>query len=208
MIHALVRVTPTAPPTGPERVRVQRAHARETLDLASARAGGPAGPWPQVEDGGRPLPHEGWHWSISHDAHHTAGALARRPVGIDTERVQERRLALAERVLNDAERALLTHHDPALAFTRAWCAKESVLKARGIGMAGLSRCRITSVEPGGLWLELDGATWWVQQALLGWEGSASDCPEHAECLIAVTAQGEDWVVDWGQSPIRAIEPSP
>ena len=196
LVQVAVRRTPAAPPTGAERVRVQRAHARETLGLASDLAGGPAGPWPQEEDGGRPLPLEGWHWSISHDAHLTVGGLARVPVGVDTERIQERRLALAERVLSAEERVLLAHEEPALAFTRAWCAKEAVLKARGIGMAGLSRCRIRAVEPERLLLGLDGEEWRVEQARVD------------DSVVAVTTAGAKWCLEWSGVAVGPLHASP
>lgn len=196
LVQVAVRRTPAAPPTGAERVRVQRAHARETLGLASRTVCGPAGPWPQEEDGGRPLPLEGWHWSISHDAHLTMGGLARRPVGVDTERIQERRLALAQRVLSAEERALLAHEDPALAFTRSWCAKEAVLKARGIGMAGLSRCRIRVVEPERLLLGLDGEEWRVEQARVD------------DSVVAVTAAGAEWSLEWSGVAVGPLHASP
>lgn len=196
LVQVAVRRTPAAPPTGAERVRIQRTHARETLAHAGRIAGGPEGPWPQEEDGGRPLPVDGWHWSISHDAHLTVGGLARGPVGVDTERIQERRLALAERVLSAEERELLAHEEPALAFTRTWCAKEAVLKARGIGMAGLSRCRILRVEPERLHLRLDGEEWRVEQARVD------------DSVVAVTAAGSHWVLEWSGVAVGPLHASP
>ena len=196
LVLVAVRRTPVAPPTGAERVRVQRAHARETLGLASAEAGGPGGPWPQEEDGGRPLPLGGWHWSISHDAHLTVGGLARVPLGVDTERIQERRLALAERVLDADERALLDGLEASLAFTRTWCAKEAVLKARGIGMAGLSRCRVQRLEDEGphlcLHLRLDGEDWRVEQVRVD------------DSVVAVTAPGPAWRLAWAETEVGPL----
>ncbi len=126
----VVRRTPGQEPERParERVAAQRSSARKALDEAAAKVGLAVEHWPQEEDGGRPLPVDGWHWSISHDSTLVAAALDRCPVGVDLEQVAQRRAALKDRVADEAERELLAPFD-ALNFTRLWTAKEAVLKA-------------------------------------------------------------------------------
>ncbi len=93
-----------------------------------------------------PQPWNGWHWSVSHDDTWVMGALARAPIGVDLERIQMRRAALREAVLNAREQALLGRVD-ALGFTRLWTGKEAVLKAAGVGLTRLSHCRLDGVPP-------------------------------------------------------------
>lgn len=150
----IVRRTPGQGSEHParERVAAQRRAARLALDEAAAREGLTVESWPQEGDGGRPLPVEGWHWSISHDSTLVAAVLHREPVGVDLERVAERRAALQERVANPVEQGLLAPWD-ALAFTRLWTAKEAVLKAAGVGIAELSSCRLQALDGEQLVLE-------------------------------------------------------
>ncbi|MDA1266235.1 MAG: 4'-phosphopantetheinyl transferase superfamily protein, partial [Planctomycetota bacterium] len=100
------------------------------------------------------------------DATYVAAVLAREPVGVDLERVAERRAALHDKVADETERELLAPWD-ALAFTRLWTAKESVLKAAGVGMAELSGCRLRGREGDALTLEHRGRACHVLQRQFG-----------------------------------------
>ncbi len=103
-------------------------------------------PWvPERDPRGAPLAHDGWHVSKSHCPEALAAALACQPVGVDIEPIRWSRVAEWDRVVSDEERALLEPFD-AFAFTRLWTAKEAVLKADGIGIGGLSGCRLVAVE--------------------------------------------------------------
>lgn len=166
MTQVLVRRTPDQDAAPRERVAAQRAAARAALDELARRHGLPTGHWPQVEDGGRPLPVEGWHWSISHDDTFVAAVLSREPVGVDLERIAERRAALHDKVAREDERACFETWD-ALAFTRLWTAKEAVLKAAGVGMAELSGCRVIAEEGEVLLLSHRNQECRVLQARLG-----------------------------------------
>lgn len=169
-----------------ERVRDQRLAARAAVRAAAARAGARLGPLRQDEHGA-PLPEGGWCWSLSHDAGLVAGVVAPVAVGIDVERARTRRDALVERVLAPPERALLRTLD-GLAFARVWTAKEAVLKRAGLGLTGLSRCRLAAVAgPERLLLELDGEPQRVEQRRIG------------ERVVSVCAAGEDWTVEWSES---------
>ncbi|HRV80117.1 MAG: 4'-phosphopantetheinyl transferase superfamily protein [Planctomycetes bacterium] len=117
--------------------------ASELLERGMRSAG--LEPWtPRKGPFGNPLPEAGWYVSKSHCSDHVAAALARVPVGIDVEPIRLARVATWERVMDAAEARLLGPVD-ALAFTRLWTAKEAVLKAHEVGIAGLSKCRLVQV---------------------------------------------------------------
>ena len=57
----------------------------------------------------------------------------------------------------------LTNQDPATMFFRYWTAKEAVLKAVGIGISGLSQCRVKAVpDDSHLRLEYAGGIYRVE----------------------------------------------
>jgi len=93
---------------------------------------------------GAPLPVHGVYWSLSHKPDYVAGIAAKHPTGIDVEKIRPVEKRLFERVINESERTLLDA-DPAFVFFRFWTAKEVVLKLMGIGLAGLSKCRVRRV---------------------------------------------------------------
>lgn len=188
-VSICIMATPPAPPKGHERVVIQRAASRSALALAAAKAGAPEGPWEQAEEGGRPLPTDGWHWSVTHDSHYVGAVVSRVAVGIDTEQLTLRRASLSARVLDESEQIILKENQEALLFTRSWCAKETVLKATGIGMAGLSRCKIRAQDGADLTLHLDGKQWQVVQRRKG------------TSLFAVTADSPTIHYDWSASTL-------
>ena len=98
-----------------------------------------------------------------------------------------------ERVLDKDEQDLLAGNDEALAFTRAWCAKESVLKATGIGIGGLSRCKIQDKDGSELALCLDGKDWRVVQRRKG------------KSLFAVTMDAPTVLYHWNDADL-AFDP--
>jgi len=172
-----------APTDASERVAERRRAARAALGEAAA-ALGIADFAPRQAPSGVPLPHGPWHWSLSHSGALVAAGLWRAPIGIDVERVAERRAALRAAVADEAERALFGAFD-ARAFTRLWSAKEAVLKAAGVGLAELSSCRVRAlVAEDELCLEHRGAPCTVRAACF--EGYA----------LAVHARGERWRVAW------------
>jgi len=193
MAHICILPSPAAPPKGRERVIIQRKASRQALAVAAQAAGAPSADWEQEEESGRPLPNAGWHWSVTHDAHFVGAIVARVPVGIDTEQLTLRRRSLVERVLDKDEQDLLAGNDEALAFTRAWCAKESVLKATGIGIGGLSRCKIQDKDGSELALCLDGKDWRVVQRRKG------------KSLFAVTMDAPTVLYHWNDGDL-AFDP--
>lgn len=114
---------------GREKVLDQRAAAARAL-----KALGLVDP-PRVPDG-PPLPSNGTYWSASHTTGAAGAAVAPFPVGFDLERERELKPALVERFVSAGE--------PRMEPLVAWTAKEAVLKKLGLGITGLSRCRIVA----------------------------------------------------------------
>lgn len=98
----------------------------------------------EVDREGAPLPSGGWHWSISHSSQMACAAVARGPIGIDVEPIRERREELVEPVLGTRELERLGGFSWEV-FTRAWTAKEAVLKRAGCGLAELSGCELVAL---------------------------------------------------------------
>jgi 4'-phosphopantetheinyl transferase len=128
---------------GREQVEFLREHARLAVRRSAECAGLELAGLPAA--GNRPpQPVEGIYWSLSHKPRYVAGAAGLSPLGIDVELIRPVRERLFRRVLDASERQLPTP-EPDLFFFRCWTAKEAVLKQLGVGLAGLSRCRIREV---------------------------------------------------------------
>ena len=85
------------------------------------------------------IDHPEHHFSLSHSGDYAVCALSDAPIGVDIEQCRPRSfLSLAERYFTPDEcerlRALSTN-DRTTAFYRLWTAKESVLKALGVGLS-------------------------------------------------------------------------
>ncbi len=129
---------------GREKVRFLSAFARTALRRSAARLGVDL-PTLEKKENGAPVPSGGTYWSLSHKSRYVAAVAAPQPVGVDLEQIRTVRDGLAERIAASEEWALFAG-DSRLAFFRCWTAKEAVLKAVGVGIAGLSDCRIAAVE--------------------------------------------------------------
>ncbi len=147
---------------GPDKVRALGRLARTAVRRSAEKSGLPAPAFRKGPDGA-PLPDGGVHWSLSHKDRYVAGIAATAPVGIDVESVRERREALFRKIADAGEWARLgAPVDPLDAFHRCWTAKEAVLKAAGVGLARLSRCRVLSAPAHApAVLGLDGELWVV-----------------------------------------------
>lgn len=182
----VLQPTPLQAPQIPvaTRVSAQRAAARRALRRAAGLLSIQLGVL-RKSTSGAPRPCGEWHYSLSHCRSWVCAVLHRAPVGIDVERVQHRRARLVERVLNREEVACLG--SDALSFTRAWTAKEALLKRAGVGLAELSACRILAQEgEHELWLEHRGERHLVRQRQI--EGH----------ILSLHAEGSDWQVDWSE----------
>ncbi|MDM8517110.1 4'-phosphopantetheinyl transferase superfamily protein [Desulfobacterales bacterium HSG16] len=96
-------------------------------------------------DKGAPIPFDGLYWSLTHKPEYVAGVLSPIPIGIDIEKIR----SVADRMLDkiaDPTEWNLSDGDRLTNFFRYWTAKEAVLKATGIGLSGLSSCKILTID--------------------------------------------------------------
>ncbi|HUR27786.1 MAG TPA: 4'-phosphopantetheinyl transferase superfamily protein [Planctomycetota bacterium] len=144
---------------GVERVTLLRTQALAALATAARAMGAELGTL-KKDERDAPLPSGGWHWSLSHtsfgDLGLAAACVSRAPVGVDAEPIRLPRPEIVASALSAAERRLFRGSDDALAFTRAWTAKEAVLKKLGLGLTALSETRIEDVDGDSIVLERDG----------------------------------------------------
>lgn len=140
--------------------RLARAAARRSAH----RSGGTLGRLEQDRDG-VPLPSNGWHWSVAHKPSYVAGVVGPGPLGIDIEPLCRRAPGLMAKIA-DREEWRLGDEDEWRLFYRFWTAKEAVLKAVGMGLKGLSDCRVVRID-GALRMTVayGGRMWTVRQSL-------------------------------------------
>jgi 4'-phosphopantetheinyl transferase len=161
--------------TARERVVMLSRLARRAAHLSAQRSGG--GPDVLEKDAdGVPLPSGGCFWSVTHKPGYVGGVVAPHPVGIDIEQVKPRSRSLFRKVACDQEWALAGGRD-VTSFFRYWTAKEAVLKAAGVGLSGLSRCRVTDVpDDRHILLSFDHRQWHVTQLLFDGHVAAVTAP--------------------------------
>ena len=129
--------------TARERVVALSRLARRAAHQSAQRFGEGPGALEKDADG-VPLPSNGFFWSVTHKPGYVGGVVAPHPVGIDIEQIKPRSRSLFRKVASDEEWALAGGRE-VVNFFRYWTAKEAVLKAAGVGLSGLSRCRVTAV---------------------------------------------------------------
>lgn len=93
---------------------------------------------------GAPLPVGGYFWSLAHKTEYVAGVVADYPIGVDIEKIRPCAPGLYRMAADETEWNLGEKTDDLL-FFRYWTAKEAVLKSVGIGLQGLSGCRIIEI---------------------------------------------------------------
>lgn len=140
----VIRATPGQRQGLPAELRIknQRIAAREACLASARRLGLTLSELPQAENGA-PLPVDGWHWSTSHSRGFSCGVVFPAPVGIDVEKVQQRRQDTVQAATNRTELEIVGGFRWQN-FTRIWTAKEAVLKKAGCGLTELSKCRVVA----------------------------------------------------------------
>lgn len=129
--------------SGEEKVSRLSRIAREALSISARESGVVLGKL--VKDGDDvPCPSNGTHWSLSHKPRCVAAVVSDSIIGIDIEEIEPRAEPIFGLVASDEEWELGGGKDWDT-FFRYWTAKESVLKAAGIGIGGLKKCRVTSI---------------------------------------------------------------
>ena len=149
-----------------ERVRALSRHARRAVACSCDISGLRLDRYPKNDDG-VPQPLHGVYWSLSHKGEVVGGVAARTPVGIDLETVRPVRDGVMDRVAGESEWQMAGGRTLDV-FFRFWTAKEAVLKAVGIGFAGMSRCRVVEiVDDTHMRLAYDTQPWPVQHHWFG-----------------------------------------
>ena len=128
---------------GEERVSRLSRIARDALRLSAEKSGIALGELRKDEDD-VPLPFDGHHWSVSHKPRCVAAVVSSERVGIDVEEIKPRDGSIYRLVASDEEWELGGNRSWDT-FFRYWTAKEAVLKAAGIGIGGLMKCRVVSL---------------------------------------------------------------
>lgn len=170
--HGLSPLSPLAvvlmlqmPPTL-RRGREQNAYlsrmARDAARISAGHLGVDDLSFPKTEDG-VPLAEHGWFWSVSHKPHAVAGIVHTDAVGIDIERIRPMADGMFPMIGYDDEWEMLAGIERFERFFRLWTAKEATLKAAGIGLKGLSRCRLESRSADCLVLRLEHEVFAVYQ---------------------------------------------
>ena len=168
--------------SGKAQVDFLKEYAREAVARSASVLGFSISAF-ETNERGAPLPADGIHWSLSHKPAYVAGVAANHPIGIDVEKIRPINKGLFARVIDASERRLLAADEPML-FFRFWTAKEVVLKRVGIGIAGLSKCRVRQViDDYHLSVDYDGAGFMVAQTFFD---------DH----IAAVLKAEDETIDW------------
>lgn len=126
--------------SGRESVRFLSQYARQAV-IASAQKSGVELAELEKDREGAPKPSNGVFWSLSHKPEYVAGVISNHPVGIDIEEIRPVQTSLINRIMNSDEQQVTGMVSDEM-FFRCWTAKESVLKAVGAGLKGLSQCRI------------------------------------------------------------------
>jgi len=153
-------------PPALRRGREQNAYlsrmARDAARISARHLGIDDPIFPKNEDG-VPLADRGCFWSVSHKPHAVAGIVHNDAVGIDIERIRPVADGMFQMIGYDDEWDLLAEIERFERFFRLWTAKEATLKAVGIGLKGLSRCRLESRSTDRLHLRVDHERFSVYQ---------------------------------------------
>ena len=128
---------------GKQKVALLSRVSRQALRLSADRSGVTLGDLSKDEDD-VPLPSGNHYWSVSHKPRYAAAVVSSNRIGIDIEEVKPRTESIFGYVASDEEWRLCTEKSWDI-FFRYWTAKEAVLKAVGIGLAGLKVCKVVSI---------------------------------------------------------------
>jgi 4'-phosphopantetheinyl transferase len=169
-----------------DRVVFLSRHARRALRISAEKSGVRLDETVK-DDNGVPQPFDGVHWSISHKTRYVCGVAAPLPIGIDIERVRNFSEGLYQKTATDEEWALADMEtDSVMAFFRYWTAKEAVLKATGIGIKDLLKCRVDRIfDDRHLQIQYDGREWLIEHFFFN---------DHAAAIVKSAFQIQ-WIIN-------------
>ena len=162
VIYPVILAVPDATKalTPKERVKFLSRYARRALEISAENSSIRLDALEQDERNA-PLPFNDTYWSITHKNEYVGGVVCPSPTGIDIEKICTRSESLFRKTAEEAEWALADK--TFTTFFRYWTAKEAVLKAAGIGLKDLSKCRISQVlGTHHLDVEYDGNKWQIE----------------------------------------------
>jgi 4'-phosphopantetheinyl transferase len=146
-----------------DRVIFLSRHARKALQISAEKSGVHLDKLVKDENG-VPQPFDGTFWSVTHKTRYVAGVAAPTRTGIDVERIRNFSDGLFKKTASESEWALADMaKDPVTAFFRFWTAKEAVLKATGIGIRDLLKCRVHQiVDDNHLRIHYESQDWLIE----------------------------------------------
>lgn len=150
--------------SGKEKVAWIRDASREALKICAYRMGIKLKEL-KKNSKGAPVPFDGTYWSVSHKPLFAAAVLGKYSMGIDIEEIKPRSSdAVFKKVISEEEQSFCEDNNKPHYFFRVWTAKEAVLKAEGIGIAGLSKCGVVNVpDDSSMLLNYEGKPYHVVQ---------------------------------------------
>jgi 4'-phosphopantetheinyl transferase len=119
--------------------------ARKALAISAEKSGQQLNEDLVKDDTGAPQPVNGIYWSLSHKPDYAAGVVSTQCTGIDVEKIKPFKEAIKRKIAGQIEWDLGGAAPPHHLFFRYWTAKETVLKATGQGLKGLSSCTIIEI---------------------------------------------------------------
>ena len=146
-----------------DRVLYLSRHARRALERSAAKSGIRAGELLK-DANGMPQPFDGTFWSITHKTQYVGGVVAPTPIGLDIERIRDFSRGLFRKTAVEQEWALAnTEEKSLLTFFRFWTSKEAVLKATGIGIKDLLKCKVRQIlDERHLIIYYEGKDWLIE----------------------------------------------
>jgi 4'-phosphopantetheinyl transferase len=174
---------------GRDRVVLLSRYARKALEVSAAKSNVTLGKLLK-DTNGAPLPSDGSYWSLTHKPDYVGAVVASEPTGIDIEKIRKVSAAVVRKITGSGELRLGGADSPA-GFFRFWTAKEAVLKAAGVGMKGLSSCRVTRiVDETHLEAEYKGRVFSIEQLYFS---------EHIAAVVENGFRVEWTVLQWNRS---------
>ncbi len=161
---------------GAQHLALQRQIAREALALSAEKSGISLGKL-EKDERDAPIPFGGNYWSLAHKPRYVAAVVAKEPIGIDIEEIKPRSEGIFQYVASNKEWQLSNTTPPNsknsknainwMNFFRYWTAKEAALKAIGIGISELKKCRVIAVpDETHILLDYRDRIWTVEHAFV------------------------------------------